>query len=90
MKKEEEKRQVPEGSEENTQHTGKVTERQLRRMMGIQNQWRGTEDCTSKKAGGQRSLKVFIPHHASARMWHYFQLLLRAFTWCVTRHNVRP
>lgn len=53
--KEEEKRQIPGGSEENTHHTGKVTERQLSRKIGIQNQWGRTEDCSSKKAD------VFLP-----------------------------
>lgn len=67
MKEEEEKRQVPGGSEEYAPHTGKVTERQLRRMIGNPNQWGGTEDCTSEKAGEQRSLKVFVPCRASAR-----------------------
>lgn len=32
--KEEEKKEIPEGSEENTHHTGKVTEKQLRRKLG--------------------------------------------------------
>lgn len=69
-----EKRQITGGGEENTHHTGKVTKKYLRRKIGIQNQWRWTEDCSSKKVGVYLTLLPF-----KLNCFHLFACLI--FKW---------
>lgn len=69
-----ERRQIPGGIEENAHHTGKVTERQLRRKIRIQNQRGWAEGCSSKKVG------VFLPPFPFKRnCFHLFACLI--FKW---------